>query len=140
MTLSNRAQKLLERVKVGEWYRAYEPNLPKSMQELVEAGLVTIGCRHPVLVSAYIPTSDYTPGIEEKFGTSAGSVDLTLPAGWWLYRLDHEHTRIIYAVDIHKPMGWYCAIQHTSGGRLSEGHGETPQAAVQAAINGRQEP
>ncbi len=64
------------------------------------------------------------------------NVDLTvIPANWFLQELTYVHTDITYAGDTHEPLRWKAAIQHQIGGRLKEGVGETPQAALQVACN-----
>jgi len=65
--LSANARKLLERVKKGHFYRAYDPGLPKSMKELEDAGLVYKTGRVVVIESCYVPTEGYTPYVEEKY-------------------------------------------------------------------------
>lgn len=70
--LSNRAQRLLARVKAGHWYRPFNPNTPKAMQELVAAGLVSTTGRVVVIELAYVPADGYTPFVPEKFRGSAG--------------------------------------------------------------------
>lgn len=53
--LSPRAASLYKRVCDGYWYKAHAENLPKAMDELVEAGLVVLGGRVEVMSSAYVP-------------------------------------------------------------------------------------
>lgn len=68
-------------------------------------------------------------------------VDLShVPDGWFVERLTHNHTPIKYAGERHVPWShfgsekvWTCKLQCWSGGRLTEGHGETPAAALAAA-------
>lgn len=55
-TLSPRALKLLDRVRAGEWYPWTEPGSgPKAMQELVDAGLVTVCGRNEMVRACYVP-------------------------------------------------------------------------------------
>lgn len=62
-------------------------------------------------------------------------VEIHLPDGWWLDSLSEVRTKVIYANDRHKPTGeWKCALQHERGGHLIEAKGQTPQAAIDAAI------
>ncbi|MDK2769960.1 MAG: hypothetical protein KYX69_19855 [Sphingomonas sp.] len=65
--LSARAQKLYARVQQGHFYRAYEDRLPKAMKELEAHGLVSIAGRVVVTAACYVPTSGYTPHVNEKF-------------------------------------------------------------------------
>lgn len=65
--LSPRARKLLARLKTGAFYRPYDPKLPKAMQELIEAGLVTLTGRAVVFELCYVPSADYQPMIHESF-------------------------------------------------------------------------
>ena len=83
--LSKNAAKLLARLKEGRFYTAFEKSEPKSMQELVDAGLVTICGRVTQIVSCYVPTEDYTPYVPEKFGpveVLAEVVDRLTPYDW----------------------------------------------------------
>jgi len=63
--LSANARKLLERVKKGHFYKAYDA--PKSMKELEDAGLVYKTGRVVVIESCYVPTEGYTPYVEEEY-------------------------------------------------------------------------
>lgn len=65
--LSKQAEKLLERVKQGRFYRPYGDRLPKAMAELEKAGLVTTTGRVVVIELAYVPTQGYTPYVKEKY-------------------------------------------------------------------------
>lgn len=63
-------------------------------------------------------------------------VDLSLiPDGWFLQRMTHVHSRIIFAGEKHVPVGWLCELQHVSGGRLKIGKGDTPLEALADAIS-----
>ncbi|MBX9757232.1 MAG: hypothetical protein K2Y29_00535, partial [Beijerinckiaceae bacterium] len=60
--------------------------------------------------------------------------DRVLP-GWWLYQLRDDRTPTRFAGDTHKPTGkFYCAIQSTRGGELSEGIGQSRARAILFAI------
>ena len=71
------------------------------------------------------------------------SVDFEMiPKGWWLYRLENNHTPIIYRGDRHiecskeghgRP-AWTALLQRTEGGMLTEGRGDTPGEALKAAL------
>ncbi len=65
--LPKRAQKLWERVKDGEYYRPWDPKLPKAMKELQDAGLVATVGRVVVIERCYVPAKGYTPYVPEKF-------------------------------------------------------------------------
>jgi hypothetical protein len=52
--LSKRAEKLLERIRQGYFYRAYANDTPKAMQELLDHGLIRIGGRVQTTVAAYV--------------------------------------------------------------------------------------
>ena len=64
-----------------------------------------------------------------------------IPEGWWLYGLFHNHTPIRFKDERHVPFDqsghgdpWTCKLQHHRGGRLTTGHGNTPNAAIRGAI------
>lgn len=65
--LSINAQKLLERIKAGKYYRAYDPKLPAAMAELEAAKLVTTTGRVVTIELCYVPATGYAPYQEEKF-------------------------------------------------------------------------
>lgn len=65
--LSPRAKKLLGRIRQGAYYMAHSPRKPKAMAELEEAGLVTITGRAIVFQACYVPTTGYTPMVQERF-------------------------------------------------------------------------
>lgn len=67
--LSNRAEKLLERVERGEFYKQFDPKLPKAMEELVQAGLVGTAGRVVLVERFYVPEKGYKPYEREVFGT-----------------------------------------------------------------------
>lgn len=59
-----------------------------------------------------------------------------LPSNLFVYSIKHVHTPIRYKGDEHSPMYWEVALQHKpSGGRLTSVIGETPQMALDAAID-----
>lgn len=70
--LSVRARKLYERVQRGEWYPAYNGRTPKAMQELADAGLVTVTGRAKVIEACFVPTTGYTPMQMERFDGEQG--------------------------------------------------------------------
>lgn len=66
-----------------------------------------------------------------------------IPEGWWLYGLFHNHTPIRYRdqVHVHVPFDqsghghpWTCKLQAITGGKLTEGHGDSPNHAIRSAI------
>jgi len=64
-----------------------------------------------------------------------------VPEGWWLYGLFHNHTPIKFRGDTHVPFdesghgeAWTCKFQHVTGGKLTEGSGDTPNRAIRDAI------
>lgn len=74
---------------------------------------------------------------------SANAPDLsTIPDGWWLYGLFHNHTPIKYKEDQHRPLTmqdhgkepWEAKLQCYAGGKLTVGSGPTPAAALRNAI------
>jgi len=66
----------------------------------------------------------------------------TIPDGWWLYGLFHNHTPIRFKDERHTPMTldthgrdpWEAKLQRVEGGMLTAGHGLTPRAALRDAI------
>jgi hypothetical protein len=61
-----------------------------------------------------------------------------IPDGWFLWGLRHKHTRIVYRGEVHKPDAkepWSAELQHVEGGKLTQGGGLTPQAALDAAVS-----
>ena len=67
MTLSKRAEKLLERLKSGDFYPCHASDTPKAMQELIDAGLVARAGRVEIIRACYVPAKGYTPYREEVF-------------------------------------------------------------------------
>ena len=64
-------------------------------------------------------------------------IDLSIiPEEWFLYKLSHDHSDIVFAGDIHVPIRWVAEIQHIRGGRLKTGSGKSPQTALKRACNG----
>lgn len=63
--LSKNAQNLLGRLKSGRFYRAYDPQLPKAMEELEKAGLVKTMARAEVISLCWVPVNS-VPFTEEK--------------------------------------------------------------------------
>jgi hypothetical protein len=54
--LSKRAIKMLHRLYEGQWYPAFiKGDIPKAMQELIDAGLVTTAGRIQRIVRCYVP-------------------------------------------------------------------------------------
>ena len=89
------------------------------------------------------PPIKFTPHYTKPEPASDLTVDLsTIPDGWWLYGLFHNHTPIRFAGEVHEPMAlsthgvepWSAKLQHHRGGRLTEGTGLTPAAALRDAI------
>jgi len=54
--MTRAAEKLLRRIRRGDWYPAYSPRTPKAMKELEDAGLVQIMGRIKVIEACYVPT------------------------------------------------------------------------------------
>lgn len=69
--LSTRAKRLLDRVRDGAFYQAFGSRVPDSMQELVDAGLVTTTGRVVSVMACYVPTTGYTPYQAEVYDRSA---------------------------------------------------------------------
>lgn len=65
--ISKRAEKLLSRIKRGEFYRAYDSRVPKAMRELEDAGLVSVTGRVVVIEACYVPATGYRPYKHESF-------------------------------------------------------------------------
>lgn len=65
--LSKRAAALLDRIRAGEFYRAYEGRVPAAMKELVDAKLVVVAGRVATIVAAFVPATGYTPYHPEQF-------------------------------------------------------------------------
>lgn len=65
MSLSRRAQKLLVKVRAGEFYEAYSKQTPKAMQELIDAGLVIVMGRVVKVAAFYVPTGTKPFKLEE---------------------------------------------------------------------------
>lgn len=60
-----------------------------------------------------------------------------MPEGWFLFEVRHIHTPIVHAGDKHAPVKdgpWSASIQHVTGGKLQNGRGDTPQAALAVAV------
>lgn len=62
-----------------------------------------------------------------------------IPEGWFLYKAEHEHTRVIYRGDKHEPLPradgcWRVEIQHRNGGRLQTANGHTLLEAWKKAV------
>lgn len=54
--LSKRATEMLHRLYEGRFYQAFtKGHIPKAMQELIDAGLVTTGGRVARIVLCYVP-------------------------------------------------------------------------------------
>lgn len=68
--LSTRAKRLLDRVRDGAFYQAFGSRVPDSMQELVDAGLVTTAGRVVSVMACYVPTTGYTPYQAEVYDRS----------------------------------------------------------------------
>ena len=64
-------------------------------------------------------------------------IDLSLiPINWFLYKLCDIRMPIKYIGEIHESTdNWGCELQHIKGGRLTSGQGDTPQKALDDAIN-----
>lgn len=65
------------------------------------------------------------------------SVKTTLPDGWFVYGMGECVKPQIYRGDRHDNNGdgYWCELQHRTGGRLTRiGRAESPQAALEAAI------
>jgi len=60
------------------------------------------------------------------------NVNLELPDNWFLYALEHSHTRIVFRGD--KPMRWTAILQHIDSGRMTQEWGSTPQEALNKTI------
>jgi hypothetical protein len=59
----------------------------------------------------------------------------SIPDGWFLYALKDFRTGIKYRGDVHSHLFWQCELQWADGGgRLCDGTGETPEAAIAAAV------
>jgi hypothetical protein len=56
------------------------------------------------------------------------------PRDWFLVRLAHVHTSVVFRGDKHEPVEWLCELQHTDGGRLQQARGPSANAAFQAAV------
>ena len=52
---------------------------------------------------------------------------------WWLYRLADWRTPIRFAGQKHEHQGWLVGLQHTAGGRFTEGAAATAPLAILAA-------
>ena len=65
--LSKNALKVLGRIEDGHYYKPYQPDTPKCIQELVDAGLVKLTGRVTVVELAYVPSTNYIPYVNEKF-------------------------------------------------------------------------
>lgn len=86
--LSTRAQRLLERLREGAFYQTFGSRVPATMQELIDAGLVSTAGRVSQIVSCYVPSTGYTPYQPEVFDRATmldeppprvGGVDLRDP-------------------------------------------------------------
>lgn len=65
--LSRNAEKLLMRLRRGNWYPVFDKDTPKAMQELIDADLVWTTGRVAREVLCYVPSTDYEPFQREKF-------------------------------------------------------------------------
>lgn len=65
--ISKRAQKTLELIKKGKFYACYDPNLPATIKELVEAKLIVRAARVGMVHAAYAPAEGYIPMRIERF-------------------------------------------------------------------------
>lgn len=83
-------------------------------------------------------TNDFIAGDDQT------TVDLsTIPEGWFLLRMKHRHTDVVYAGDKHNPVTrekhgiepWLVELQHYDGGRMQSGTGASPVAALNDAID-----
>jgi len=45
----------MKRLQDGRYYKAYSDSLPAAMSELVDAGLVGVMGRSPVVMACYVP-------------------------------------------------------------------------------------
>lgn len=64
--LSKSAQKMLTRLRAGHWYVWDPRNVPKAMQELIAAGLVTDVMRPSKYIRCWVPRG-YRPSIPEIY-------------------------------------------------------------------------
>lgn len=70
--ISKRAQKTLELIKKGRFYMDYDPNLPATIQELLDAKLIQRGARATTFVAAFVPVEGYIPMRDEQFAGGWG--------------------------------------------------------------------
>lgn len=84
--LSKRAVKTLQRIRNGAFYKAYNPNNPKTIEELISAGLIKKTGRVVVIESCYVPTTGYAPYIPEQFV----SFDEVAKHGKWPFTKPNE--------------------------------------------------
>lgn len=62
-----------------------------------------------------------------------------LPDGWFLYKMENQHTGIVFLGDQHEPLPdargtWLVELQHTTGGKLKSGRGHNMLEAWATAI------
>lgn len=65
--ISKRAQKTLELIKNGRFYMDYDPNLPATIKELLEAKLIVRITRATTYVASFAPADGYIPMRPETF-------------------------------------------------------------------------
>lgn len=65
--VSKRALKTLELIKKGKFYACYDPNLPATIKELVDAKLIIRTARVGMVHAAYAPAERYVPMRFERF-------------------------------------------------------------------------
>ena len=53
---------------------------------------------------------------------------------WFVRGMGEEVTPIYYRGETHDRVGYWCELQHRSGGRLSSGEGQTLNEAIEMAI------
>ena len=65
--LSKRAEKTLARIKDGSFYEVYGTRARLSLDELIDAGLITGAGRAVVIGAYYVPATGYVPMQCERF-------------------------------------------------------------------------
>jgi hypothetical protein len=65
--LSKRARKLYDRIESGRFYTIASNSIPRAMDELWAAGLVSVTGRVQTIVAAFVPSTGYKPYREEQF-------------------------------------------------------------------------
>lgn len=65
--ISKRAQKTLELIKNGRFYMDYDPNLPATIKELLDAKLIVRMTRATTYVASFAPADGYIPMRPETF-------------------------------------------------------------------------